>query len=356
MSERQTEAIPARKIISRRRAIYTIAGLGAGGLAAGVVTNEVKKQQEGIETEHGIFTPLYEDHRVGINASHIPDDIDIFFRELITYGVEKPKELLMAEANVPFSEGAIRITPDEILEKLASQRTKIMYGDVPPPLEYSSVVATVGEFMAGANLAVLANGKVNNKESVIKRRKLLRITANTGIAWLVSPFLFSIPTTLALQQDNMAIRRISSRMKAMSNNLHPEDTSTFFRSLLMAHKLLLAAKVYSRDGKKTRIAFIVGGAHANIEDFLQAGPDFCRNLLLAHPKFLLKDAIKASSVKNISSVRLLSLPEDFKVGDPKEYIKSPDFDSVDETITDVNLYKKLWQVYHPTGSQSEYPE
>lgn len=85
----------------------------------------------------------------------------------------------------------------------------------------------------------------------------------------------------------------------------------------MSNKLqTVAEEIRGRTGKKPKIAFQVWAWHGGIEDFLQAGQDFSRALILAYPKWYLDQTVKLNyGIRDFCSSRLFKLPENLTVQD-----------------------------------------
>lgn len=119
----QAPGFPVR--IGRRTAIVSAAATGFAAFAA----REINVMHEGLHTESGVFFPLYEIHFFNMNKEDVPDRLDGYFTEGWGEDGALWKASPSAIINSTIQYG-VRFTPDEILEKLAKNKTKIMLGDV----------------------------------------------------------------------------------------------------------------------------------------------------------------------------------------------------------------------------------
>lgn len=71
--------------LTRREVLKTMRNFALGSIlgsaTGGLLFNEIGKGLNGVKTNLGTFFPLYEKHDIGINASSIPSNAQIFFRE-----------------------------------------------------------------------------------------------------------------------------------------------------------------------------------------------------------------------------------------------------------------------------------
>lgn len=340
MTETGEQPKPAPKKRFTRRQVLLGGTLGAAAVGIAAVLPELTIFKEGIETADGIFTPLYEAHSLGLKESDIPKDANVFFKEFIINKSELSAKELFTLKN-QFGDGFL---PQSLLARLSQQKTEIMLGDVVVPYFTEALLLQVAETIGGAGLAYygLQNWPEDNK---ISRRKLLKIASILGGAWGVSKFLSYFISPLTAIPD-AAVKRITARLLAMPANLHPEDPLVFFRSLVMANNMMEVAKDFrQKTGEKAKIAFDVGAAHGNIEDFLLAGQDFCRVLISRHPKFFLSKVVKQNGgITAFCTSRLFKLPTDLRAEDLDQ---SPKLESAAEReVTDHILAKRLKNILH----------
>lgn len=307
MSQERREFSILNRKIDRRSLLkgskIAVAGATVSVAAGFLIQHEVDNLVTGIETDSGIFIPLYENHLTRIEDDHIPADVNVFFKEW-----DK-------DTNDMTPADTIRdLTPigRKKLSILARQHTEIMLGDIDLGLKYLLVgeAIPIAELFGGVALYRYLNKKASSMEANTRRR-FLKTAAQISLIWPYTTLLHA-PSLAVSFQDNMAFRRITARLNALHYHAHPEDYVVFLRSLLWADKLLTSADEFKdRTGRKAKIGFNVGSSHADIEDFLHLGRDFCRNLILAHPSFLLSELVDINSgVSNFASARLLRLPED----------------------------------------------
>lgn len=143
-----------------------------------------------------------------------------------------------------------------------------------------------------------------------------------------------------------AITRIHTRINGIIiGHLSIEEHLFFFRDVVIADKLLTAAEAIKRElGRKPLIAFNVGGAHGGIEDFLVAGHDFTRWVLLQYPKEFWETIIELNGgIENVCSVRSLTLPSNFNAQEAKNNLEDLDENVVDHRLYDIALLNALKQ-------------
>lgn len=328
-----------------------IGGAVTAGSSLGILAKkEIDVLEKGIETDSGIFFPLYEHHEVGIKPERIPSGLDVLFRESVNTKLfnRSPKDCLLGESNVYNKSVSIRIFPDKILEKTASNGTSIMLGDVEPGLNVMSVAGiSSGEFVGGLLISEkllrdhFKSKKIVNSSagSHLTRRKFIKATVALGAIWLMAPGLNSLSrvgTGWNKSRDD-ALDRIMDRLYGMQSNTHPENSLVFFRNLMMADKMLTVAEdIQKETGKKTKMGYQVEYAHNGIEDFLKMGHDFCKMILLSYPKPILKRMVELNNgVEDFTSARLFKLPKNFD-------IHSSDWDTVtDIRVVDVKLQQGI---------------
>lgn len=285
-----------------RLGVPALAGVTALG------ANEAHTIERGVETAEGVFMPLYETHNRHVTPDKMPKGTNIYFTEITgRYG----KEL--------FEGDPYEVVSSAVLDKtyiLSQNKTELMVGDVSfsdPALVALNVLPAL-EAAGGASLAAKTGYWPGHKRTNIeenKRRKLIKVGGAGLAAWLIFPNVISGSLALAslnFDQNNGFFRTLN-RFGSLNQYLHPEQAYAVFRSLVMANKLLEVAKDYKeRTGQKARISFNVGGGHAQMEDFLQAGQDVCRKLIVLHPKPILENSIdNAGGVVNFCTARIFKV-------------------------------------------------
>lgn len=325
-----------------RRTVLKLGVFGGGAaVGAGIIQNE-REKENGIVTRNATFVPFYELHDRGVDSKSLPSDLKVYFREFSSPDLftDTPQELLNSRAFSPFVRGGIKVISDDILLKLSQTQTEIMLGDI--FLGARSLVEIpiqVVEFMGGIGAVVF--GIKKDKKPLTTRRKFLKKAAIVGGAWAALPAMSSQASTLAGELQEGAIRRIAIRFNGIVSDFHPEVMTLFFRNAVVADKLLTIAGELKLDSPD-KFAYHVGVGHGGIEDFLEAGRDFCRNLILAYPKDWLSEIVELNGgPKNFSSARLLRLPEDLTREDLKTGNKLND--SSDRIVVDTELQKGLEQ-------------
>jgi len=132
--------------------------------------------------------------------------------------------------------------------------------------------------------------EMQEKVPSMTRRKFMKVFAGVGTLLLGRNFAPFLPvSTLSLDEyQRHPIQRLVRRLQAILSDTNYEEFSIFYRNLLMANKLLEIGRQYNQGVDKPAIAYDVGALHSGIEDFLFAGPDICRWLILnIHSKELL---------------------------------------------------------------------
>jgi hypothetical protein len=323
-----------------RRAILkgTIAGVGTGALIGKLGANEIFKHHHGIVTEQTIFHPIYEIHSETISAADIPENLNgLYFEGLGWFGVGDPAISLKDHSNF-----GNRMFPDDVLEKLARNNTQITIGDLDTSTSKTDLVFGGIEGVVGFKIL-----KESMKQNVgqLPRRQFVKNVGKIAGVWGMSSlvgYTASIADLAIQQERNSAINRILERVNGMISNLHPEQTSIFFRNIKFALCMFSASEVINSDSPsdtKPQIAYIVGKAHAGVEDLLQAGPEFCKKLLLAYPKVFLDEVERQNPSGAIYSTMIINLPTDFKADDLDDRAKSSHISQ--KFVVDNELKKRL---------------
>lgn len=287
---------------------------------------------------------LYENHITSIDADKIPLDTDIFFKEAVP-----------TEGNyykMPPEEVMYRVLGRESAEKLSTQNTELMVADVGEykdrfligaGIPLAEAVIGIGALDVGLRL-----GSGEKKKALSTRRKFLRNLARTfalgTAAFTLSPLVseaLSVPATL---QENEAIKRLVARFNSLVSDLHPEQVLVFLRNLVLADKFLQVGKDFQENhGRKAKIVLNIGAAHGGIEDFLRAGQDVCRELIMAYPDFVLKYFVEsAGGIENFCTARLLKITTPkMAVAAPTTYGQTKDTYISDRRVLDNVLVGKL---------------
>lgn len=316
----------------RRNAIK----VGAVALGALFLGREVKTFQEGvISTSSGDFYPLYEAHDIGIESSSIPTGLDAFFRELVLREQQfndNPLNLI----NKKFKdENGIEHDKKNVefptLKVLAENGTKLVYGDLLPADDFNAflddrIAAKFRRVEAGGIIAVSGSmysiltklidriSHAKPSEQVLSRRKFL-FGAIAPLAIILEAPLIQVlidkgaSYVFPSPDQQNAAQRVIQRINTLLSIAEPEDHVVFFRSVVMADKMLtVAERIQQETGKKPRMAFQVGNKHSIMEDLLIAGHNFNRLILASYPQDFLETAIKAvGGVENFSSARVFTL-------------------------------------------------
>lgn len=309
MSEDKSQFTPSRRDVLKAGAV---AALATG--AAELGTKEISIIKEGVKTPHAVFYPLYERHDQGINPEDIPAFIDGYFREAAMTADDfqlSPEELAF---------GVFPVNGEQILQKLANLKSKLIVGDI----SFDQFDAMVKNFTSSENIdqiigvnaaaigtAISQLSKEN--QSHLTRRNFLKFGAFTLAAWGLTESIIELVRNVAGDdaRQKTAMSRILQRLYGLVSDTHPEDNILFFRNLVMADKMLFVSELfYKQNNQIARIAYNLGSDHTGIEDFLRAGPDFCRSLLsLYSPQFLGKVVDTVGGLDHLCSVTLIDVAQ-----------------------------------------------
>ncbi len=318
---------------------------GLAALGATVVGREAKTFIEGtIDTPSGVFYPLYEYHDTGVREQDVPDGLDAFFRELTMTELEwraNPEDLLGTQYfSTRFREETIRSIIDfPILRKLAQDSTLVVFGDTAIPEDFADKAFNIaftrmvtGGAVTAAGTGYLLSDWVIHKleqddftQEELNRRKFIGLSTVGATLALEAPLISMLLSTLEISTQNQTekgniAQRILQRVIALADYFSPEDHDIYFRSLVMANKLLTISEAVQRQtGRKARVGFNVGTGHSSIEDFLQAGHNFTRFLISRYPDDFLQAVTRLNGgTENFCSARGISLVPDLTPKDLEE--------------------------------------
>jgi len=347
--------IPQKKI-GRRSLIRGAVGLAAAAAVGGEIKKEIGHGEgREIKTRYGIFIPLYEVHDKGIDPQDIPEDADIFFDELVTQRetlFEQKAEKILKSTR--YYRGDLKVNEGDVLSILAKRNVEVMFGDIhyvrklveeyEDQIKRYALLGTAGGItrLTSEFVTLFINKFLGKK---ISRRNLLNKVATGTFLWgatSIIPRIVGVEAGISLRNSRVekAIKNITYRIAGLGSEVHPEEFIIFFRSLLMAEKLLAVAEEESRrKGRKVKIAFNVGGLHSSVEDFFVLGRSFCQTLISIYPKNLLEEAIRAcGGLNDFCSSRLLKFSG-----------QEVDFDKIEERrFVDRELLEKLKPVVSPS--------
>lgn len=309
----------------------------AGGA---VVKRELAVYEHGLETTNAIYYPLYERHDLGVRSEDIPTQVDIYFMEgSVTgnglYGLFDPglKKLVTTRSYAyPPLNIKVEFLSKEVLIKLAEWNSELMLGDIyiPESIGVPEGLAS-GLLNAGVLLASLRSLLTKRQDDEpVTRRGLMKVLAGIGVLWGASNATV-LPIKLLQTERQSVVQRILSRIGGGIGNFHPQYLYVFYRNLLMANKLLLAAEDFTqRTERKARIAFQVESGHSGIEDFLLVGQDLCRKMILCYPKHLTRlIAGWNKGLEDFCSARLFRLSSNLIKVDSQTNSKVLDLDKLD---------------------------
>lgn len=336
------------------------------------VGKEVKTFKEGVvDTPGGVFYPLYETHDIGVEAENIPEGLDAFFREFALKQsgfTDKPTDLFNKKfKDEKGQEYGRRNMEFPVLKKLAQDQTKLVYGDLLPAFDINTLLderweAKLRRMQAGGLVAVsgsmyigltklldrISHTKPTN-ETLSRRKFLVRAIAPLALV-LEAPLIQGLIDLgesglyPSFDQKNAA-QRVIQRINTLLSSLEPEDHAIFFRSVVMADKILTVAEAIQQEtGKKPHMAFQVGAKHSGIEDLLLAGHNFNRLILASYPKDFLEKMMKITGgAENFSTARVFTLnptmtPEGMDSGNDEQVVVK------EEKIVDKPLLQTLSSV------------
>ncbi len=212
-------------------------------------------------------------------------------------------------------EEIFRSSNRERISTLAKNKIETMIGDINLGAWVIGGLIPVAEVAGGIAL----NGKLRRKvktETDITRRKVFQKAAALSLIWPATN-LAHLPATLAGFQDNMTLRRIVGRIAVPFLDTHPEWYILTLRNAIWANKLLTVAdQIKEQTGRKARIAYNVGVSHATMEEFLFAGKDANRAVILAYPDVMLRALVAANGgPEYFASARLFKFPADVNTND-----------------------------------------
>lgn len=309
----------------RRDVFKGIAKLGVVALGLHVAGQESRSVLEGkVETQNGIFYPLYEDHRYPVTT--LPNPCDVYWREDV-YG--------------RLSEGVM--TKEERIKKIINQGlpplpqifntgVKIAFGDVLPTMILgfdrdkmeklvSSIEANLPKFYV-ANLVLGLPLAIRIWQSPpITRRSILAVIGvfsvlTTSLIWggTFDEARKTKLASMAVLRDmgnpgKDAIGRLAIKIDGIMTDLHPELTYTFFRNAVWAHKLLEISKHQKIElGRKPIFALGVGAGHGGVEDFLLVGQGIAERCITTYPSHWLKGIVEVNGgLEESSSVLITSI-------------------------------------------------
>jgi len=295
--------------IGRREFIGKLAGITGMAFFASEGSS-IKKESLGKE---GKFKFLYEIHGVGIRPEDIPQDTDIFFREisfpfLSSLGTEELKKLLIKEARAyTFGHVKGRYLPDPVLLRISEIGAEIMFGDVVMP---------AFTFFTDSSLYFLENflgsARIFSFPQFLYRREFLKRASMLFSFWALSTVATRFVSLLAgLDSRQTFFKRYAARLEGMQRHFHPEFLDNYLRNLFMADKLLLAAyDLMKTKGTSPLITVNTELGHAGIEDLISLGQDVCRFLIASLPRALLDEIIKVNgTIRDLFAARLIRFEE-----------------------------------------------
>lgn len=186
-----------------------------------------------------------------------------------------------------------------------------MVGDVDISPPYINRSQNILPYVYATEFALSCGLLASTLIPALSRRNFLQAAGFLSFFWggsaLTKTLLDYTAPGVGKEQDG--IKRTWARIMGASMNLHPEDPVGFFRSALMALKLMTVASEIDRP----IIAFQTEGSHSNIEDFLQLGPELTRQIILDHDRDFLSEMVNYNGgIEKFCTSRLLKLPTNFK--------------------------------------------
>lgn len=334
----------SRRDLLKRGAMKT--GAAAGILIGAGSIKEIITPST-IETPTGRFTGLYEIHTESYKRDHLPlsSDTSAIFREeasSLANIIANPDKIICASDK----EFGSKEFPDKTLLEAAQKQIPLMFGDVTVNFT-TEILTSLGVNGSELILGALSLDKLSElkkeeakleKAKVNKRREVLKAGLALGGVWGLSDTA-KIPLMLAQGIPGDVARKLESQVSNIISGAHPEDIIVFFRNALIANKLLYLSELQQQQlGRKPHLVYNVGYGHRGIEDFLQAGRDFCRSVILAYPApFLRYIGDQTGGIDMLSSSLLYQLPKDLTESD----IKSQKLRGKSTVINDPQLKQGL---------------
>lgn len=349
---------------SSKRGLLKLAGGIVAAIGLTAATKEAAKASliPEVKTPNGTFYPLYEIHFPGVKAEKInalPSTVNTFWlegelmptKEGITWFQNKefppPGKSIY---NIPaefFVQASETLAPHfAIYKEIAGRtRTEVVYGDIEmdqtlDELTAVKLVEAVGFGFAG--IMAKYGEKIRNNVKAT-RRDALKMSA-IGAAGFVA----ADPATGTLISEVVPvptpIKRITERYAAIGSHLHPEQALVLFRNAVWADKLLELAKYKKGKGEQyPHIAMVLGAGHAGVEDFLQAGQEFCRDVITLYPDWFIKATIERNreGLTALVANRIIEIGKD---DSGKLQLKSDQF--VTDEILKNSLENKTRQLPH----------
>ncbi len=299
--------------LSKRKAIKFIGTGVALGIAGGVVKDMVGYEQQIIQTGQfeargAVWKPIYENihsKHEKIVSSLNPKDLDMLSLEFFhPYLFNDDPNKLIHDRGIGQS-ARFDMLPNEVLENLEENNVKLLFGDLGTFTHDETLKDLFLKIVGGGVLITLSTSEK------IKRRDFLKFT---GLA-LAGPPVFDVAARFGInstQEENKVLSRIMGRLTTISLNSSPENLNYLFRELVQANKLLESAKQITPKSDKPHIAYSWHMAHRGIEDWLFAGQDVCRALILAYPDQVLQKVIEMNSndPRCLYGARLVGLKKD----------------------------------------------
>lgn len=290
--------------INRRRLLGNTAKAIAGTAVAIPIAREVKQTMEDkVETNEGIFYPLYEVH--GYPIENLPDKIDVYWREgnlpIEFYDPNRRIARILYEKKAKVAFGDVDWWPKDLskdqLQAASALISASLMGLVPTTASLAAymrdktpVTGTIGRraFLGGAAATAFAATGLNLYAMEIAQTNNKEIRKNV-------PYIDPFRSINIENPSSDVLGKATIKLQGLISDFHPEIAIMFFRNAVWAHKLIEYSKKLKDDLKrKPNFALAIGASHGGVEEFLIAGQQFIETCISAYPKEWLSEVIKTN--------------------------------------------------------------
>lgn len=240
-------------------------------------------------------------------ADRIAKGLNVYLGTPVAAGTAMMRKV--SELKIPIGLGDIDLNSDEFVQLFRHTRnvedTRNFYGGI----------ATI----ISSQLPEVLRKKVEQRAAnTVPRRQFLKWlglgTAATGIGgagfgtWLATDTRYFADLTNNESYPE-PIKNLLLRLNGMATLLHPEDTVTFMRDVIMALKIknmaeYIKGNFHSTSQDKPLVAYNVGKAHNGIEDLIGLPSGILRNIFAFINRDYLNKAFKRKG-ENLAVTRLI---------------------------------------------------
>jgi len=265
-------------------------------LSVATTVDGIRGVAKGVTTKDGTFFPIYEFHSPGAGAEEIMRSLSKA-EALFLESVGNKEDLPLVVLNW---------LPASVLAHLGQQKKPVIWGDVDLPpgwveKEQERRRLCLPLYAGG----ILVFRGIKKREKLSRRLFLQVITA--WFAWgLLSFPLSSLSEWEEEKKFPPQLVRMTNRLAALGLHQHPEN----FPATLLCRNLVWAIKMREiAEQKGWSMAYLVGQAHAGVEEYLRLGPDFCSWALTRPPLSKLVRELAEYNGRAFAETRLIWLPE-----------------------------------------------